>query len=190
MSDKECLFNIRNVDSSYNLIPTVKASYIEFTYNTHDTWILEGWSIGWGTVDATEILLYDKASISKATVYLNSPLLKGDEIVCKEDGLYHYHKMGKVVLDGSDDEKWGMPNSQPDNTSRFYWLNIAPGGVNGANTICDKSPTKSGAMADMLGIWVDANIILNVPKTVTTIDECKLLLSSNPITVVYELAEP
>lgn len=126
----------------------------------------------------------------KAMVYLNSPLLKGDEIVCKEDGLYHYHKMGKVVLDGSDDEKWGMPNSQPDNTSRFYWLNIAPGGVNGANTICDKSPTKSGAMADMLGIWVDANIILNVPKTVTTIDECKLLLSSNPITVVYELAEP
>lgn len=124
------------------------------------------------------------------TVYLNSPQHKGDEIVCKEDGLYHYHKMGKVVLDGSDDEKWGMPNSQPDNTSRFYWLNIAPGGVNGANTICDKLPTKSGAMADMLGIWVDSNIILNVPKTVTTIDECKLLLSSNPITVVYELAEP
>ena len=140
--------------------------------------------------EGTQATPYEPYFERTQTVYLNSPLLKGDEIVCKEDGLYHYHKMGKVVLDGSDDEKWGMPNSQPDNTSRFYWLNIAPGGVNGANTICDKLPTKSGAMADMLGIWVDANIILNVPKTVTTIDECKLLLSSNPVTVVYELAEP
>lgn len=140
--------------------------------------------------EGTQATPYEPYYERTQTVYLNSPLLKGDEIVCKEDGLYHYHLMNQIVLDGSDDEKWGMPNSQPDNTSRFYWLNIAPVGVNGANTICDKSPTKSGAMADMLGIWVDANIILNVPKTVTTIDECKLLLSSNPITVVYELKEP
>lgn len=176
----------------------------QFTFNTGNTdkILITFLRSGSGTPDGytlisniqleegTQATPYEPYFERTQTVYLNSPLLKGDEIVCKEDGLYHYHLMNQIVLDGSDDEKWGMPNSQPDNTSRFYWLNIAPVGVNGANTICDKSPTKSGAMADMLGIWVDANIILNVPKTVTTIDECKLLLSSNPITVVYELKEP
>ena len=36
---------------------------------------------------------------NKIKLLLNSPLLKGDEIVCKEDGLYHYHKMGKGFVD-------------------------------------------------------------------------------------------
>ena len=63
-----------------------------------------------------------KISICKeynTSMYLNSPLLKGYELVWKEDGLYHYHKMEKVVLDGSDDEKWIQFNNRLDNTSCF-----------------------------------------------------------------------
>ena len=66
------------------------------------------------SINTTQYEPYKECIIN---VYLNSPLAKGDEIVAKEDGLYHYHKMKKVVLDNNS--KLSMPNSvyQPTNTN-------------------------------------------------------------------------
>ena len=56
----------------------------------------------------TEYELY-KGSIK--TLYLNSPLLEGDTIEEKDNGIYHVHRYEEVVLDGSDDEEWYLSTS-------------------------------------------------------------------------------
>jgi hypothetical protein len=50
---------------------------------------------------ATDYVTFRDYKEDNRTLYLNSPLLEGDEIVNKDGKLYHYHKMGKVVFDGS-----------------------------------------------------------------------------------------
>ena len=67
--------------------------------------------------DSNKNVPYEPYFESTKTFYLNSPLLEGDKIVTKNGKVYHYHKMGMVVLDGS--ENWIL-NVNDTNTIWFY----------------------------------------------------------------------
>jgi len=144
------------------------------------------------------------------TVYLNSPLLKGDEVVYKEGKLCHYHKMGKVVLDGSDDEGWAMTSNDAYNytsksTMAFQTSRIPRKYSNESiilrsdKFICEGKPMIASEL-----LINDKEILRPFSSTSTSLGVCisksklstldingfKQWLSENPTTVVYELANP
>lgn len=119
------------------------------------------------------------------TVYLNSPPHKGDEIVCKEDGLYHYHKMGKELFDGSIDESWVKADTN--------WWGIPLTNCSfstSINTICDKLiPVSYDNRNTMNSVYCGSeNLYTRV--VANSLSEYKQWLQDNPIAVIYELAEP
>lgn len=123
-------------------------------------------------------------------VYLTSPLLKGDEIVIKNDGLYHYHKMGKVVLDGNRAfSEWGTP------TGNFigFNTNISDIKTGRGTVICDKLQSVDGKV-DVDNIYFVNNVLYLVISRSKLLSQnaqgFKTWLQANPTTVVYELATP
>ena len=123
--------------------------------------------------EGTQATPYEPYKESIHTLYLNSPLLKGDKIVVHDGKLCHYHKMGMVVLDGS--EGWNT------NANGAYWKKINNGKVNGVlltNTINKKQLNWQG------------NFVVEPFNELNTVDEFKQWLQQNPTTVVYELKEP
>ena len=136
------------------------------------------------------------------TLYLNSPLLEGDSIEVRGNDIYHIHRYGKVVLDGSELE-YGIHEVSNDMSNVNLWYAILPesiGGKMGTVSICDKllwgvvdtTPNEdyehhrlsnSTPYANRLYIWLNKN-------KCSTVEECKQYLQQNPITVVYELVSP
>ena len=125
-------------------------------------------------------------------IVLNSPLLEGDRIEVKDGRLCHYHKMGMVVLDGS--ENWIMQNntSNSDNILLFYIS------ASEAKILLKLKTTYTNLGTGVIhkeNIFINSfnNLIVTINKTkllTTDINGFKQWLSKNPITVVYELAEP
>lgn len=137
---------------------------------------------------------------NKIKLLLNSPLLKGDKLEVVNGKLYHYHKMGKDILNGN--ESWGKGV-----TSENY-LDIR---LNNMSTLKPSSHTEIGGICDVLpyrsnknGSWIGTNegitrypatngIILSILKTRLSTQDVqgfKQWLQYNPVTVVYELEEP
>lgn len=152
--------------------------------------------------EGTQATPYEDYFERTQTVYLNSPFLKGDEIVCKEGGLYHYHKMGKIVLDGNGSDIWNNP----------VWSKVEPWITNNPNTfvyeiqlkdnyaldnkntaICDRFNSRYGARYNSSIARNEVCLIskcLSIATTINTITKFKTWLQQNPVTVIYELAEP
>ena len=129
---------------------------------------------------------------STQTVYLNSPLLKGDKIIWKDNKLQHYHKMKTIVVDGSDDENWIINKKLTAyNSTQFVWSTpLHCININGrATVLTDKIPSVTGDVNED-NIWVYDGNTLVIHKNLNTVDEFKSYLQQNPITVVYELATP
>ena len=162
------------------------------TTHTQTIWVQDADINKLTSVSGVEFKEYKENDV---VVNLSSPLLDGDRIEVVDGKLCHYHKMGKVVLDGSEDEGWAKHNT-PGGQSRFsIELDIKPiddySGV-----ICDKITTHrySGMYYanDITCITSHATVSqLNIKhKDFTYANEFKQWLSENPTTVVYELAEP
>ena len=127
------------------------------------------------------------------TLYLNSPLLEGDTIEEKDDGVYHVHRYTKVVLDGSEDEAW---TDQPRG-----WFNTTLGFMTRANIF---SKEDSNAFCNRFVkkfIWDETEHmhfnkgIINftiLKSRLQTQDTAgfRQWLQQNPVTAVYELEEP
>lgn len=116
-------------------------------------------------------------------------------------------RVGEIVLDGSDDEYWGLYNRDYSQwTTRQWSLKLPLTALASAipsqslRTICDK--LKFGGIAsgedyehyrtvggDADGLTNYAYIFLDKNKA-TTVRELKLYLQSSPITIQYELAAP
>lgn len=135
--------------------------------------------------------------ITSKTVYLNSPLLNGDELLTKDGKLYHYHKMGKVVLDGSSDEGWGMANTQYTDTFSAY-IDINNGSKT-SSLLVNNLQVSDEFRFDTQGIYNNGSnanstqLICRILKSslaTTDVNGFKQWLSENPTTVVYELASP
>ena len=126
------------------------------------------------------------------TLYLNSPLLEGDTIEQSGNNIIHNHRYAKVVLDGSDDEKWGLNKELTEyNTTQFVWSTpLHCININGrATVLTDKIPSVTGDVNED-NIWVYDGNTLVIHKNLNTVDDLKKWLQQNPITVVYELATP
>ena len=145
-------------------------------------------------------------------IVLNSPLLEGDIIEVVDDKLCHYHKMGMVVLDGS--EKWDI-YEQADNTTLYALysssddatkhdnpIDTMPRKGLQMNDICDKFKVEPNVInsATTESIWLHSDvaeysncvyICINDNRLIqNTVSGFKQWLQDNPTTVVYELAEP
>lgn len=139
---------------------------------------------------------YEPCFSQTKTIYLSSPLHKGDEIVVKDGKLCHWHKMGKVVLDGSEEGYSVAGHEKLENTLgvETYFLNnvIKPG----VGIYCDKFKYKNVHSSDEEAIWshsVGGNLRIRVSKSKLSTQDIqgfKQWLSNNPTTVIYELAEP
>ena len=142
--------------------------------------------------EGTTATSYEPYHGSSKTVYLNSPLLNGDELLTKDGKLYHYHKMGKVVLDGSENWRVGYQNT---NTSQF----VVPSsnGKGDAIVYNDKFPfiisTSYDLDIEMYHMNIKSQHVIGISKSklsTTDVNGFKQWLSENPTTVVYELASP
>ena len=132
-------------------------------------------------------------------IILNSPLLEGDRIEVVDGKLCHYHKMGKVVLDGSGTISRLTTNSDAKYRFKFKVTNIknaiSSSDIHTSSLISDKYATTS-----LNDTWFNINsIALDTISGITfyhedtcvkTAEDFKQWLQVNPITVIYELAEP
>ena len=150
-----------------------------------------------GTVATSYEPYYERTE----TVYLNSPLLKGDEIVVKEDGLYHYHKTNKVVLNGS--ESWNINSSQIGVNTLLFGFTLGfsleysckPQSYLLSDAFVSNKGYESNWASDTESIYINTNkaIYFRINKLKLSTQDLtgfKQWLQANPVTVVYELAEP
>ena len=156
------------------------------------TWNLKEFQFEEGTVTTS----YEPYKETNATIYLNSPLLQGDRIEVKDGKLCHYHKMGKVVLDGSEDENWYLQSNINDNETYGY---ISQNNIysDTSKLFCNTLPSVNGRIttnngSNTLGIFATSSrkqIRIRVTHN-DTLTGIKQWLSENPTTVIYELANP
>lgn len=125
-------------------------------------------------------------------VYLNSPLLEGDEIVMKDGELCHYHKMGSIIFDGSVDEGWS-PDNSVNTSSDFYcmYTTIIPK-IQGSNgkVICDNLPFNYEKNFNIETTTRSGGGYFEFILKATNTTEFTTRLSELSPTVVYQLAEP
>ena len=138
---------------------------------------------------------YEEYFERTTNVYLNSPLLEGDEIVMKNGELCHYHKYYEDVFDGSDDESWKRTYIMTDSNYCPYNLTLQVKGKEQYLTkgICDKF-IWGGTWSDRKHIWLNEYnvLVVHIERTIADDDivSFKAWLQSNPIKIIYELAEP
>ena len=183
-----------NEVSGYNVCDNLYDYY--YTDNGINIWV------NLGTMDKDKALKTLNNRIAeglgksnKIKLLLNSPLLKGDKLEVVNGKLCHYHKMGKVLLDGSENWKhfsdsWGV---------MFDSYSLS-GKIRGELTfLTDKIPvlpftsTETSFCCKGSSNYEDREriFIKNPPNIqMKDVQNFKQWLQNNPITVVYELAEP
>ena len=182
------------------------AKYIIRNYTDFETLDISTIQIEEGTV-VTECEPYCGTT---KTVYLNSPLYEGDELLTKDGKIYHYHKMRSVVLDG--DEGWELSTnttSIDESLLRFdVSLNLPSPLIDERSNgsyhpiYCDIFPSLyiHGSVLGMnrkfetISLHTTGkilSILIQKSKLATTdVNGFKQWLSENPTTVVYELINP
>ena len=136
--------------------------------------------------EGTQATSYEPYKESIHTLYLNSPLLKGDKLVVHNGKLCHYHKMGMVVLDGTT-EWWVY--STFEGFTQFGIGNFPYDNSGYKNVFCDRFSSSTAISHKNNNIFMhNSTIIFN--HSASSVSELKQWLQANPTTVVYELAEP
>ena len=134
-------------------------------------------------------------------IYLNTPLLRGDTLEYINGRATHVHRSKKIILDGSDDEKWVQDRLAPlsyaidlDNfnntlvdlndiiSSKFniilfelYNFNSVNGGINSGHEYITSFKNR---------------IIVGNGQSSKNADEFKEWLRNNPIEIIYKLDTP
>lgn len=190
------VIQITNV-GKYEIVKTVICSatgwyYGRFDVNkgdmTHKFWDIQ---IEEGTVVQP---IYEPYFESTHNIYLNSPLLKGDTLDCRSDGVYHVHNRIANIYDGSSDEIIQVPSNSGINTQLFN-IGLNPTSKNAPTITTFANDIVSGiSLADKECVQIyDSKLLIRANNSrFTTQDEpgYRKWLQANPITVVYELAEP
>lgn len=136
-------------------------------------------------------------------VYLTSPLLKGDEIVAKDDGLYHWHKREKIVLTSDKTYSIYTHNNGIDSTCVAIRLTkkMKSDSIGYSVLYSDKLPYRNSGYASnyqcissyVSDVYENNHIYIRISNVnLSSSDKIGVInwLNTNPITVVYELAEP
>ena len=122
-------------------------------------------------------------------VYLNSPLLEGDEIVWRNGELCHYHKCDGGVLNGSDDEGWVRGKIIGTYTGYYITPNVIRDCIVISDKVAQKTYSYSVASLDAEYIATGESRIV-ITSTASDLETFKQSIKTNPIKIVYELAEP
>ena len=171
--------------------------YVQTTTNYSDAKIIYRPQLEY----SSQATSYEPYKESINTLYLNPPLLKGDTIEYINGQATHVHRSGKIVFDGSDDEKWDLNSITPNqiNTRSYYTSILNQYTLNSKEIpkiICDSFNVVSshtydyGNEGQMATQGTTARYSLMIRHTSNTVEEFKQWLSKNPVTVVYELEEP
>lgn len=151
--------------------------------------------------EGTQATSYTPYSQSTKTVYLNSPLLEGDELKENSAGVcYHVHNYEMGIFDGSVDEKWESmnPSAYPNLTSgKLYSIKCLETGVENREGMCDKMMIIKGNNINItqlntmvLHSAAAYSNIIYVSHISNTLDDFKSWLQANPVRVVYQLGSP
>ena len=138
--------------------------------------------------------------VNRKKYTLSSPLLKDDTIECVDGKLYHVHRYGKIVFNSSSG--W-VYNSTMSANSEFYAFYKSDSSLNRkakGYVYCDQLPsllfTESVASNIIIKecIRTDSSsalyLFISSSKINESAEELDKYLAENPITIVYELAEP
>lgn len=194
--EKELKFTTKELSS--NKFYGVQFYCVGQTTNTDGEWLYENVQLEKGT-NSTNYVPHKQ---NKIKLLLNSPLLKGDKLVVKDGKLCHYHKMKKIILNGSDNESWIFaPSQNTDNTTLFYIRMLDA--KSRREVLCDKfgqrrkdhdlwaSSTETNYEAMFINHNRDILTRINTSKlSSVSISGFKQWLKTNNVTVVYELEEP
>lgn len=179
---------IKNADNI-----TIYAS-VDYENSRNDTVTVTDIQIEKGEV-ATE---YEPHKETAAAIPTDAPLYEGDYLEVYADGSGKVvKKMGSVVFDGSGDEAWLIHRNNNSENTICFRANSNVGAKKGA-VICNKLVNTVVANVDIEGInnslgSLNYEFIISINKArLSTLDSAGLntWLQSNPITVLYELAEP
>lgn len=141
---------------------------------------------------------YEPYTETTTAIPTDAPLYEGDYIEIYADGSGKLVRaMAEVVFDGSADEVWLIQRNKDSENTICFRANSNVGAKSGA-VICNKLVNTSVANADIEGInnslgSLNYEFIISINKArLSTLDSAGLntWLQSNPVTVVYELAEP
>jgi hypothetical protein len=155
------------------------------------------------SVSGIEFKEYKENSVM---INLSSPLLDGDKIEVVDGKLCHYHKMGSVVLDGSENFTYLVGGTKSDTTA--YFIRVAP--IKKDMGILPKTNAVISYCDTLKRTWIVGNqgnfslgyypvgksestsySHIRIRLTLNdTSESVKIWLSENPTTVVYELANP
>lgn len=132
---------------------------------------------------------------TESVVTLSEPItLNGiggvQDYVSVKDNIEHY-EIAEIVFDGSDDESWQIKTGE--NYYQFYIY--VPSALNSEQVMCthfslielSERGTKTGFISYPDNTF---RFALLPEANITTVDEWKEWLASNPVTVKYRLAEP
>ena len=177
------------------LVATTVANNITFTYDNKYAYKLRMWELDWSNVNKNtlQFKLYQSNKEYTKTLYLNSPLLEGDTIEDINGKATHVHRYGKVVLDGSNDEKW-IDNAGEGDTINGHSIYASVNIYSNGECMCDKLPVYNSSkevenLTDFVVLYNNGLVVVNV-KGATTIKEVKSWLQSNPITLISKLKTP
>lgn len=158
-------------------------NHIEYSYATEAITTLNYNQCGVfeGVITESEFEPYQSSS---ATIPIDAPLYEGDYIEYFADGTGQIvRKYERVVYDGSSDEVWSMSNLG------FY--TVVPNAKLNIKAYCDNYVYNETTWSiGNFGIASSGNLWIADMTNGTTGAEWRAWLQSNPITVVYELAEP
>jgi hypothetical protein len=139
----------------------------------------------------------------KLEIKLNSPLLEEDTIEVVDGKICHVHRMGKVVLDGSEDETF-ITIVDTSGTVTFVGIELPDAFADNTKctVTCDRFTSIPGNTYDYQkeSIYMYQSPTYNCNRlyfhiytnklSATTFEAVKQWLQQNPTTVVYELIEP
>lgn len=155
--------------------------------------------------EGTKATTYEPYKKYTKTLYLNSPLLKGDTIEQSGNDIVHMHRYSKVVLDGSN---YNISRNGTKDSTKYRWTLYKNDDIlkntNNANILInDRYPlsTPNGTWGNdnnyIEGITInsqDPSIFLYLDKYKDGSDTSKQALikelSVNPVTLIYKLATP
>lgn len=147
--------------------------------------------------EGTEATDYEPYTETTSSIPITSPLYGGDYIEVYADGSGKIHRAnGNVVFDGSDDEQWINEVGNAPFCILVKDLKVTDSTSFPPNLITDKyisvASTDSWDSYDycVSYFWRIRNRLHFRNKYITTLDDWKTWLQSNPVTVVYELATP
>lgn len=152
--------------------------------------------------EGTVATSYEPYFESTKTFYLNSPLLEGDKIVTKNGKVYHYHKMGKVIINPNSiiGEDTGVSKKArwllwchdsikdvPQREIRSFCNNYpVVRGVDTWGTEGFKDGVSQNASQHKLYLYLEKYST----KSESNRELLKQELTQNPLEIIYELASP